>query len=147
MEERGRLEFGGPFVGGRRALVSSVRRPLEKMDGGGSLRNPPPLGSMAVSRILSAGTARAFPVDGHLSCRGFLAKFATVLANCDYYPEVWPTCGGRAGTHPPVLSCTAWGLSCAWNHSPAGGLLPRLFTLTVGLSTPEGHKPPAVCFL
>jgi len=52
---------------------------------------------MAVSRILSTGAARAFPVDGHLSCCGFLAKLATVLANCDYYPEVWPTCASRAG--------------------------------------------------
>ena len=30
----------------------------------------------------------------------------------------------------PVLSCTARGLSCHDDHSPRGGLLPRLFNLT-----------------
>jgi len=30
---------------------------------------------------------------------------------------------------PPVLSCTAWGLSCPLAFARGGGLLPRLFTL------------------
>jgi len=31
----------------------------------------------------------------------------------------------------PVLSCTAWGLSCPAIYIAGGGLLPRLFTLTL----------------
>ena len=44
------------------------------------------------------------------------------------------SCPARAGRvrRPalPVLSCTAWGLSCPGACAPGGGLLPRLFTLT-----------------
>ena len=34
-------------------------------------------------------------------------------------------------THSPIWSCSEWGLACARDHSRAGGLLPRLFTLTL----------------
>ncbi len=34
-------------------------------------------------------------------------------------------------THPPIWSCSGWGLACARDHSRAGGLLPRHFTLTL----------------
>jgi len=43
---------------------------------------------MAVSRILSPGTAEAARIDGHLSCPRTLAHPGTVLADRDYYPEV-----------------------------------------------------------
>ena len=48
------------------------------------------------------------------------------------YPESRPTSGrtARPAASSPVLSCTAWGLSCPGDCSPGGGLLPRLFTLT-----------------
>src|SRR5271168_816931 len=32
---------------------------------------------------------------------------------------------------PPIWSCSGWGLACARDHSRAGGLLPRRFTLTL----------------
>src|SRR5579885_3235480 len=32
---------------------------------------------------------------------------------------------------PPIWSCSGWGLTCARDHSRAGGLLPHLFTLTL----------------
>jgi hypothetical protein len=33
--------------------------------------------------------------------------------------------------HPPIWPCSGWGLACARGHPRAGGLLPRLFTLTL----------------
>src|SRR5262249_56425269 len=33
--------------------------------------------------------------------------------------------------HPPIWSCSGWGLACARDHSRAGGLLPHRFTLTL----------------
>lgn len=66
-----------------------------------------------------------------------LARTAARLATCwcDYYPgaALPKACArGRAGqaARLPVLSCTAWGLSCPGTCVPGGGLLLRLFTLT-----------------
>jgi hypothetical protein len=42
----------------------------------------------------------------------------------------YPRFGERAAL-PPIWSCSGWGLACARDHSRAGGLLPRLFTLTL----------------
>ena len=46
-------------------------------------------------------------------------------------PEVTVPCG-TIGRRPStsVWSCTLWGLSCSFDYSQDGGLLPRLFTLT-----------------
>src|SRR5208282_2043226 len=33
--------------------------------------------------------------------------------------------------YPPIWSCSGWGLACARDHSRAGGLLPRHFTLAL----------------
>jgi len=45
----------------------------------------------------------------------------------------------RAGNpDPPVLSCTAWGFSCPRACVRGGGLLPRLFTLTLRLAPTGG---------
>jgi hypothetical protein len=49
--------------------------------------------------------------------------------SCDYYPEVGLACESGQATLPPVLSCTAQGLSCPLTYAWGGGLLPRLFTL------------------
>lgn len=53
---------------------------------------------------------------------------------CDYYPGA-ATPEGAAGqaARLPVVSCTAWGLSCPGACAPGGGLLPRRFTLTHSL--------------
>lgn len=51
---------------------------------------------------------------------------------CDYYPEISLRRSGVAArrTLSPVLSCTAWGLSCLLPCGWSGELLPRHFTLT-----------------
>ena len=60
-----------------------------------------------------------------------------------------PGSHGQA-TQLPVLSCTAWGLSCPGACAPGGELLPRLFTLagvspgglfSVTLSVTAGFRP------
>jgi len=52
---------------------------------------------------------------------------------CDRYPRRAPEFPPRPGRRPgvSVWPCTAWGLSCPGGCPPGGGLLPRLFTLTV----------------
>jgi hypothetical protein len=59
-------------------------------------------------------------------------RIAALIAErwCDYYPEAAGL--RRRDRRPglPVMSCTAWGLSCPGTCAPGGGLLPRLFTLT-----------------
>jgi len=98
------------------------------MDRGGSFWKPPPFVSMAISRILFSARSRA-RIDGHLSCP-VLAFGTPALRRMRLLPGVGPACAGQGRRPvPPVLSCTAWGLSCALDCSRAGGLLPRLFTL------------------
>ena len=65
-----------------------------------------------------------------------------VLYPCGWRPFLWaarllaglkrpyPRDCERAA-HPPIWSCSGWGLACACNYLHAGGPLPRLFTLTL----------------
>ena len=87
----------------------------------------------AISRILCR---RRLPAPEMIISLSLLAQTAARLAArwCDYYPEAAPPEGGAGqATRLPVLSCTAWGLSCPGACTPGGGLLPRLFTLARGL--------------
>lgn len=59
----------------------------------------------------------------------------TAISLSDYYPEDasgkrQPLPGAGRLPVPPVLSCTAQGLSCPLARARGGGLLPRLFNLT-----------------
>jgi hypothetical protein len=56
--------------------------------------------------------------DDHLSTRLLPGDLPHLAMSCE-----------RAAL-PPVLSCTAWGLSCLLPCGWSGGLLPRRFTLT-----------------
>ncbi len=57
-------------------------------------------------------------MDGHLSCPGPLRGRDIRRSECDYYPEGGSACAERdRRSVPPVLSCTAWGLSCAGDYS------------------------------
>lgn len=56
--------------------------------------------------------------DDHLSTRLLPGRIPCLSAGCE-----------RAALGP-VLSCTAWGLSCLLHYCRSGELLPRLFTLT-----------------
>ena len=57
--------------------------------------------------------------DDHLSTRLLPGRIHLLSETCE-----------RAALDP-VLSCTAWGLSCLLHCCWSGGLLPRLFTLTL----------------
>ena len=90
--------------------------------------DPAPAEMMAVSRILFSSTS-GFRIGGHLSCSGSLDAWAALRLRL--LPGGW-TRIARPGRRPvpPVLSCTAQGLSCPFAFAQGGGLLPRLFTLT-----------------
>ena len=87
---------------------------------------------VAISRILSGATRRPRTVRSFLSPRrnGALRK-----AECDYYPETVHRSGRARRPAFPVLSCTTWGFSCPAGCPTGGGLLPRLFTLTLSPKT------------
>lgn len=99
-------------------------------------------GSAFISRILCL---RPFSLQrGHLS--GAALRLTSCRSRMRLLPGViHPLAGicGQAGLSP-VLSCTAWGLSCLLHCCRSGGLLPRLFTLT-HLRSDELRR--AVCFL
>ena len=76
------------------------------------------------------------PAPGMIISLNPLARIAARLAArwCDYYPgAAAPEGAAGQAARLPVLSCTAWGLSCPGACAPGGGLLPRLFTLARGL--------------
>src|SRR6266851_4175180 len=57
------------------------------------------------------------------------------------YPRAY-----ERAAHPPIWSCSGWGLACAHDHSRAGGLLPHHFTLTLSggvFSVPLSASRPA----
>ena len=144
-----RSGLDGPNANGQRRAQAIF---FAEWTGAAPFRKPPPFVSMAVSRILFSVRFRA-RIDGHLSCP--LSR-TPALRRMRLLPGVGPACAGQGRRPvPPVLSCTAWGLSCAFDYSRAGGLLPRLFTLTIVWAPPEGVLPSqssgnqtmAVCFL
>ncbi len=67
------------------------------------------------------------------SVRAGVSRPWTVIYLSDEDPEAVGGCprAHRPGRRPvpPVLSCTAWGLSCPLAYAWGGGLLPRHFTL------------------
>ena len=65
--------------------------------------------------------------DDHLSTRLLPGRIPRLSAGCE-----------RAALGP-VLSCTAWGLSCLLHCCWSGELLPRLFTLTPLCRSSEGR--------
>lgn len=87
-------------------------------------------GSAGVSRILCLRCLHhrwhSFLSRAPHGARALLAQSAT---NTRGHPSHFRGTCGQADLSS-VLSCTASGLSCAPDHSWAGGLLPRLFTLT-----------------
>jgi hypothetical protein len=98
-------------------------------------------GSAGVSRILClrflAGGVH-FSRRAPRGTRAPLARSATNTRRHPSRPQLRRGTCGQAGLSP-VLSCTAQGLSCALDHSRAGGLLPRLFTLTLLRRGSEGR--------
>lgn len=72
-------------------------------------------------------------LDDHFSRAACASRSACAVVRL--LPGNCPACAGRVRRPFPVLSCTAWGLSCPGACAPGGGLLPRLFTLTRGCSS------------
>ncbi len=68
-------------------------------------------------------------LDDHFSRNVFTPRSAR--AGVRLLPGKCAACAARVRRPGfPVLSCTAWGLSCPAARAAGGGLLPRLFTLT-----------------
>ena len=109
------------------------------MDGGGSVAGAPPFSDGCKPDSVQPRDLR--PKACTAICLGSHLSGGPALASCDYYPEGSNPLARlkRAGNPgPPVLSCTAWGFSCPPACAGGGGLLPRLFTLTAGLSPGGG---------
>ena len=126
-------------------LTSEMRAFLKKKGGrskwtGAAPYWEPPLLGVAISRILfSRRTAK----DGHLSCpRAEARRQLPVELRLLPGGRPWEFPRNGQAIQPPVLSCTAWGLSCSAHCWTDGGLLPRHFTLT-----PAPERDEAVCFL
>src|SRR5580698_5277684 len=68
-------------------------------------------------------------------------SISRVLSPCGWRSFLWARDCSRAqatipeelerAAHPPIWSCSGWGLACVLDYSRTGGLLPRHFTLTL----------------
>lgn len=96
-----------------------------------------------VGRCKPDSVPAAFPLQvAFISLGALLAGRVSCRSRMRLVPEgIHPAFAGLATRRAvsSVLSCTAQGLSCAGDHSPAGGLLPRLFTLTSHHRSDEGR--------
>ncbi len=97
----------------------------------------------AVSRILSAPcfhrAGRSFISRCALSCdHGSAPGFLPVRLLPGNRRSIARPDRSRLPRMFPVLSCTAWGFSCPSAYALGGELLPRLFTLTGGVSPAGG---------
>lgn len=113
-----------------RGATSAVRDSLEV--GRKQRRRPPLEGRLHLDGDKPNSVPTRLPAPVTIISLNPPKRVAACLATrwCDYYPEAvrLRERDGRPGL--PVLSCTAWGLSCPGACAPGGGLLPRLFTLT-----------------